>query len=250
MQTKTPTKPSTQPAGTAQPGSAVAATRAEQLIAYRAHIILGLSPAQAAAELGLSLVYVHRLDSRERAFGQDALRPGFKPPLKPRAPRPVDFSAIGKCPPRGAARFLWLSLYRAFVLGRILQLRANGLSAQRACKLAGCSHSSVSRMQDCLAAGGLLALEIKAPTGRHRNPVPHCALRPKIVRRVQLLAVAYGAGRAWREFAKRPDCPPRLRSWLNDCKYIPDALLDAVRVRVNFIEGGAGFTVMPQSKAA
>jgi transposase len=213
---------------------ALAERRQRQVNQYLAGIAVGLTPSQSASASGRALSVVESLARRWASGGIEALRPRRKRAVGFIVERP-DFKAlVGRRPRRGPELYRWETNRRLLTLGRLLQLRAQGMGFLRASREIGCGMSTLARLYDRFKNGGLLNLEVKPSTGRPKLSVPPFALRSKIIRRVQRLAVAYAYGpeRAWREFSKRPDCPLRLRAWLAARKSIPAAMLDAVRVKI------------------
>jgi transposase len=180
MKTAPPTYPASpqpaadppQPAGNAravdpQRDRKTAEQRAALVTRFKILKACGLSDDMAATRLRASL---RELRSLERRFDQGGVHALLPERRVPKPPVTADWSGVKKARPRRPpARRRRQTNYRALVLGRFLQLRAQGASYPEAARHIGCGVTTLWHLHKLFRAGGLLALEILPSTGRPRK---------------------------------------------------------------------------------
>ena len=136
---------------------------------------------------------------------------------------------------------------RVWLLQRFERLTASGKSQTDALKALRVSLTTLWRWKRRLAKGGRAALAPQTHKCGRNSAAKLLPITPQIIDTIQRLAFVHkSTDAAWREYAKRPDCPGEIADFIRSVKTLPPSLRDLARLQKTVMVKyeGKGFTAL------
>ena len=141
---------------------------------------------------------------------------------------------------------------RAWLLQRFERLLASGKSQTDTAKALRVSPTTLWRWKRRLAEGGRDALAPQTHNCGRNSAAELLPITPQIIDTIQRLAFVHkSTDAAWREYAKRPDCPGEIADFIRSAKTLPPSLRDLARLQKTVMVKyeGQGFTALVPLRA-